>query len=185
MVGHNLLRFKSDQIYNAFDFETEGLNCHYSRPWQLSYTIFRLNEILDKKTYYIWFPDLKVSVRAAQITGFDYNKYKSLAISPQEVFNDIYNNLRLSLGLDEDNVYLNKAIDTLALAISYKNNIKPYGDFFTWQYRMLSNRTKGTSLSAMAKELGISIDETKLHEASNDTDILVEILKKFIWSMEI
>lgn len=208
MIGSQLLRFKKDQIYNCLDFETEGLNLHFSRPWQLSYTVFRLNEILDQKTYYIWYKDLKVSAKAAQITGFDYNKYKSAAISPKEIFDEIspiiddpevitsahnlfhydahiYNNFRRSLGLGESNDYLSRAIDTLALSIAYKNGIKFSGDFYSWQYKMLSNRTKGTSLSVIAKDFGIQIDESKLHDAGADTEILVEILKKLIWSIEI
>ena len=34
-MTNSLLRFKRDQKYIVFDFETEGLNLRYSRPWQL------------------------------------------------------------------------------------------------------------------------------------------------------
>ena len=36
-MTNSLLRFKKNQKYIVFDFETEGLNLRYSRPWQLGF----------------------------------------------------------------------------------------------------------------------------------------------------
>src|ERR1700722_16367346 len=147
MIGSDLLRFQKNQVYIAKDWETESLNLRFARPWQLSYTVFNLKEILDKQTFYIWYEDLKVSAGAARITGFDYNEYKKLALKPEDVVplidkyiydptiitssynlfhydSYIHQNARRSIGLKDDFSYLERSIDAWALAKAFKNGIK-------------------------------------------------------------
>ena len=38
-MTNSLLRFKTNQKYIVFDFETEGLNLRYSKPWQLGFIV--------------------------------------------------------------------------------------------------------------------------------------------------
>lgn len=211
MIGSNLLRYKENQIYIAKDWETEGLNLVHSRPWQLSYIVFTLKEIIDRKTYYIWFDDLKISDDAKRITNFNYEEYKKKAVDPKEVIvnldkyvydpniislshnlfhfdSHIHQIIRKITGFPKDYSYLLRAIDTLALSKAYKKSIKIEDqNLCIFQYRMLSivEKTLKTKLSTMAKEFHISIDESKLHDASVDTEILVELFKKLIWMIEI
>lgn len=211
MIGNHLLRFKKDQIYLAKDWETESLNLCYSRPWQLSYIVFNLNEILEKKTSYIWYEDLKVSKDAARITRFNYDEYKKNAISPDLILADldkyiydsniitmshnlfhfdaeIHQVARKSIGLKSDYSYLGRAIDTWALSKFYNDAIKPDLQNFTEsQYKILSKKSKRGSgtISTMAKTFDIQIDESKIHDAGYDTIILMHIFKKLIFCVEI
>src|SRR5579872_2770848 len=89
MVGADLLRYDKNQLYLAKDYETEGVNLYYSRPWQVSYILFNLNEILDRQNYYIWFDDFKVSKEAARITRFNYEYYKQMALPANQVLTNI------------------------------------------------------------------------------------------------
>ena len=44
-MTNTLLRFKKDLKYIVFDFETEGLNLRYSRPWQLGFVVVEAGKI--------------------------------------------------------------------------------------------------------------------------------------------
>ena len=48
----NLLRFKKDQKYIFFDYETEGLNLYSSKPFQLSFIISEGQKIIEKADDY-------------------------------------------------------------------------------------------------------------------------------------
>jgi len=78
-MTNSLLRFKRDQKYIVFDFETEGLNLRYSRPWQLGIVEAQYATIKNSHDIYIDFDDMNVSKEAAKITNFSlstYNKRK-------------------------------------------------------------------------------------------------------------
>ena len=45
-MTNNLLRYKKDQKYIVFDYETEGLNLYYSKPFQLSFIIAQNKKII-------------------------------------------------------------------------------------------------------------------------------------------
>ena len=78
-MTNSLLRFKKNQKYIVFDFETEGLNLRHSRPWQLGFLEAEGTKIKNQYDIYIDFEDLSVSKDAARITGFSrdiYNKKK-------------------------------------------------------------------------------------------------------------
>ena len=78
-MTNSLLRFKREQKYIFFDFETEGLNLRYSRPWQLGIVEAQYATIKNSHDIYIDFDDMNVSKEAAKITNFSlstYNKRK-------------------------------------------------------------------------------------------------------------
>lgn len=170
MIGANLLRYNKEQIYMVVDVETEGLNLVHSRPFQLSYVKFNLGNILERKNYYLWWPDFQISEGAARVTQFNYNLYKSQAEDPKKVLEEleaylydpsikvvshnwlgfdckIINVIRRHLGMKIYYDYLYqeyKVYDTLALSRARKSDLKPDTssslNFLAWQRRMLTNR---------------------------------------------
>lgn len=172
MIGENLLRFQTQQLYAAIDLETENLNLVNGRPWQVGIVTFTLKENKGELDRYIWWPDLCVSKKAAQITQFNYQKYKERAEDPIKVLEEVediifsksykivnqnylgfdamvLNAWRRALGKKVYNDYLYedfKVYDNLALSRAMKKGIKPdisSGiNFLGWQYRMLSIREK-------------------------------------------
>ena len=171
-IGENLLRFNRVQKFACFDLETEGLNGVFSRPWQLGMVLFNQSQDLSEMNRYIWWPDLKVGKRAAEITRFNYQAYKDRAEDPKKVLEElediIYSkeyklvnqNLlgfdiqilgawRRALGMEP---YYNfiyedfKAYDTLAFSRAIKKGIPPDTSssiaFLGWQYKILSLREK-------------------------------------------
>lgn len=171
-IGIELLRFNKTQEFSGDDFETEGVNGIYSRPWQWGHARFTLDKNLNDFSRYIWWKDLKVSKKAAQITRFNYQEYKDKAEDPIKVLEEfediaysksikmvnqnllgfdclIVNNWRRALGKKPywDHLYEPfKVYDTLALSRAYKKGIKPDTSsglaFLSFQFRMLSIREK-------------------------------------------
>ena len=168
------LRFIRDQKYMVFDFETCNLNLASSsnKPWQLAYQIYKGRNLLESKDYYIKWDDLSLSDGAKQVTGFNEEKYNSIAISPKEVIAsfeshlydkecivlghnilgfDIYihNIFRKLLGCSSDYSYLNRSIDTLCLAKAIDSSIEisKSEDFSSWQFKLNSLRVKGVRLN--------------------------------------
>ena len=60
-MTNSLLRFKTNQKYIVFDFETEGLNLRYSKPWQLGFIVAQNKKIIERHDIHIDFEDLNVS----------------------------------------------------------------------------------------------------------------------------
>lgn len=215
MIGAELRRFDFNQKYNCADMETEGLNLYFSRPWQITWSIFTVKKNIESNTRYIWWPDIKVSKKAAAITGFDFQFYKENAQDPKKVLDEFENTLndknidivshnwlgydsmilnvwRRALGLKPRHDYYSRVFDTLALSKAFKEGIEPDTSnpeaFLAFQYRMLSYRRAKmpkTSLGSMAKDLGISTEGRSLHDSSVDTDINIEVFKGLIKQMAI
>ena len=217
MIGSNLLRYQREQEYITADTETEGLNCVYSRPFQISFMIWSLEGEKEFHNYFIWWDDLKMSRDAARITRFDYDAYKQKARDPKEVLeitesylhnpkykiaaqnflgydSMIMNAWRRALGMKPTYEYLYqpfKVYDTIAMSKAYKKGIKldlsSSNNFLAHQYRLLDYVEKGlkTSIGTMSKELGITLDESRLHTADYDIVQNAEIHKKLIWYLEI
>ena len=79
MTDNSLLRFRKNQKYIVYDFETEGLNLRYSKPWQLGFIIAEGKKVKESYDLYIDFEDLNISDDARRLTGFSdtvYNKKK-------------------------------------------------------------------------------------------------------------
>lgn len=147
-IGSALLRYNKEQVYIFADLETEGLSLLKSRPWQISYAVFTIDKVIAAYNQYLWWDDLNVSPDAARITGFNYEEYKRVAQSPQEVLSQfetyyldnkvtklwhnglgydtmVWNTVRKALGLNPIFQPSLATIDTLSLARAYRLGVKP------------------------------------------------------------
>ena len=81
-----LLRFKPDQKYVLFDFETCGLNLGSLRnkPWQLAFITIENQRVKDKADYWLRWDDIEVSEGAAKVTGWTQKKYDDRAVDPHK-----------------------------------------------------------------------------------------------------
>ena len=210
-MTNSLLRFKKDQKYIVFDFETEGLNLRYSRPWQLGFIETEGQNIKNEHDIYIGFDDLSVSADAARITGFSehtYRKKKKDKLQVLEFFDkflynpdyliighniigyDVYihNVLRKACGKPTDYSYMNRVIDTNCLSKAYKMGLKKVDDNLTlWQYKLNNYIKKGlkTSQITMLKEFSIPFEADKLHDAVYDVKMTLKLFHKLIWNIEV
>lgn len=209
-----MLRFDKNQKYLCFDFETCHLNLldTDNKPWQLSYLIAKGNQINKEVDNYVYWPNLKLSKGAQEVTHFDERKYHSLACDPKDVLAgfeeylydpeyiiigqnllgfDVYihNIFRKLLGKKPDFSYINRIIDTNCIAKAIKKNLIPPRDldFTIWQYKLNNFREKGlkTSIKAQLKDYKIDFDENMLHNSMYDVQMNFKIFQKQIWQIDI
>jgi DNA polymerase III epsilon subunit-like protein len=213
-MKENLLRFKNNQNYLFFDFETCCLNLGSTdnKPWQLGFMVINNGKIVKKKDYWIRWSDLKMSEAAAKMTGWTQVMYDKkaedakmiLAEFEHYLYDESYINVghnilgfdiyihgifRRCLGKQPDYSYISRSIDTLCLAKAIKNEIKisKNDNFFNWQYRlnnMIDRKTK-KKLIDLCKDYNIAIDASKLHDAMYDIEQNYEVFKKMLWEVEI
>lgn len=213
-MTEDLLRFKRDQKYVFFDFETCNLNLGSldNKPWQLGFIIVNGGNIVKKHDFWLHWDDLKMSDTAAKMTGWTKAKYKKLAVDPEEplkileeyLYNEEYINVghntlgfdvyihgiyRRCLGMNPDYSYIDRSIDTVCLAKALKNDIKfkQDEDFFSWQYKLnnMMDRKSKKKLIDLCNHYDIKIDEKKLHDAMYDIEQNYEVFKKMIWEVEV
>ena len=213
-MKENLRRFKNNQNYLFFDFETCCLNLGSTdnKPWQLGFMVINNGKIVKKKDYWIRWSDLKMSEAAAKMTGWTQVMYDKkaedakmiLAEFEHYLYDESYINVghnilgfdiyihgifRRCLGKQPDYSYISRSIDTLCLAKAIKNEIKisKNDNFFNWQYRlnnMIDRKTK-KKLIDLCKDYNIAIDASKLHDAMYDIEQNYEVFKKMLWEVEI
>ena len=213
-MKENLLRFKNNQNYLFFDFETCCLNLGSTdnKPWQLGFMVINNGKIVKKKDYWIRWSDLKMSEAAAKMTGWTQVMYDKkaedakmiLAEFEHYLYDESYINVghnilgfdiyihgifRRCLGKQPDYSYISRSIDTLCLAKAIKNEIKisKNDNFFNWQYRlnnMIDRKTK-KKLIDLCKDYNITIDASKLQDAMYDIEQNYEVFKKMLWEVEI
>ena len=148
-MNEELLRFKKDQKYLVFDFETCSLNLvsEENKPWQLAFMVYQGGQLIESNDYYIHWDTLNLSDGARKVTGFSDAKYKKNATDAALVLDhferylydpeyiklghnilgfDIYihNIYRKLLGRSTDHSYLNDCLDTLCLAKAIAKDIK-------------------------------------------------------------
>ena len=213
-MNENLLRFKKNQNYLFFDFETCWLNLGSldNKPWQLGFIVINNGKIVKKKDYWIRWSDLKMSEAAAKMTGWTQVVYDKkaedakmiLAEFEHYLYDESYINVghnilgfdiyihgifRRCLGKNPDYSYIKRSIDTLCLAKAIKNEIKfsQNDNFFNWQYRLnnMIDRKSKKKLMDLCKDYDISIDESKLHDAMYDIEQNYEVFKKMLWEVNI
>jgi DNA polymerase III epsilon subunit-like protein len=209
-VMNTLLRQNINQKFVVFDTETEGLSLTDSRPWQLSWIVCKGDQVLEEHDEFIFYDDLNVSEDAARITGFDKNKYLSKAKPPLEVWKrfaeyaydtnnilvgqnilgyDIYilNTMMRGIGIQNDWRFMNRMLDTRALATSLFKQIKPSGDLLSWQMKLMNYREKGlkTSQAFLLKHFEIDHDPSKLHDALYDIQMNYKIFRKLIMQVDV
>lgn len=213
-MKEDLLRFKNNQKYLFFDFETCCLNLGSTdnKPWQLGFMVINNGKIVKKRDYWIHWDDLKMSEAAAKMTGWTSVAYKQKAQDASKIlaefehylYDESYINVghnilgfdiyihgifRRCLGKQPDYSYISRSIDTLCLAKAIKNEIRisKNDNFFNWQYRlnnMIDRKTK-KKLIDLCKDYNIAIDASKLHDAMYDIEQNYEVFKKMLWEVEI
>ena len=214
-MKESLLRFKKNQKYLLFDYETCNLNLTANnKPWQLAFLVIEGGEVKEKKDYWLKWKELNVSPEAAKITGFTEAKYKKKATCPKEALDDfeqyLYDDSYIKVGhnllgfdvymhnlhrklinpkAESDYSYTENLVDTLCLAKALKKRIKldKDDDFLAWQYRLnnLIERGLRCNLKQCCKDFDVDFDESKLHDALYDININFEVFKKMIWEIEI
>ena len=210
-MHESLLRFNKKQRYVVFDTETEGLNLVTSRPWQVAWLLVEGDKIIDKRDFFIHWPNLNVSEGAARVTGFSYNDYAKKSMPPNVVWekfaHDLYNednlvvgqNLlgfdvymvnawRKLMGMDSDYSYVRRIIDTKSLATAIAKEIPVEKEnFINWQYRLLNHKERGlrTSQATLLKKYNIDHDPKRLHDALYDIEMNFKIFKKQLFDLEI
>lgn len=207
---NNLLKQKINQKFIVFDTETEGLSLTDSRPWQLSWIVCKGEDILEEHDEFVMYDDLMVSEEAARVTGFNKEQYLLKAKPPIEVWKkfapylydesnilvgqnilgyDIYilNTMMRGIGISNNWSFLNRMLDTRALATSLFKNIKPSEDLFSWQMKLMNYREKGlkTSQAFLLKHFGIDHDPSKLHNALYDINMNYKIFRKLIMQVDV
>jgi len=209
-VGADLLRFSNRNVL-FWDLETSHLNLQQENlPFQCSFAVTSKRGVVSRHNYYLKWPNYRISEDAARITRFNrawvengtdpefvldafesYLHDESLDVGGQNLLGfDVYVHQlwRRALGRKPDYSYLSRLYDTSALARAYKMNWKPdRANILAWQYRVLATPVKGvkTSLGLMGKELGMPVDETRLHEAGYDLEVNDFVYRKLINLVEI
>ena len=210
----SLLRFKKDQKYLVADTETESLNLHFSRPWQVAYNVYSLNDgVIEQNYHNILWPDLKVSKDAARITRFDknYKTFLKSAITPEEAYElfepyllnpdyyiighnflgfDVYQIMNWARGVGKklDWGWVERVIDSNCLAKAIAQNIKPDREnFLAWQYKLNHERIRGlkTNLTHVAKQYDIPVDSDKMHDALEDIKVNAYVFGRQLHEIEI
>jgi DNA polymerase III alpha subunit (gram-positive type) len=212
---NQLLRHNRNQKFIVVDTETEGLSLASSRPWQLSWIVCQGEEVLEEHDYFIKHDDLKISQEAAKVTHFNMDYYLSKAVPAIDVWNkferylnddnyiivgqnllnyDIYiiNVLMKMLGKRNDWKFIDRILDTKALAASIFKSIKPnnkFGEseFLSWQMKLMNFREKGlkTSQGYLLKHYAIDFDVNLLHNSLYDIKMNYKIFRKQILEVEV
>lgn len=215
-MDNHLLRYRQDVTYAFIDLETFNLflGFQYNRPWQVGIIEVLGEKIVDAKDIRIVWPDaphLSIGKRAAEITRFNPDLHKKLAITPEVAFAKfwptlqradyiiMHNGLKFDLYLLKDYAtmmgqdwkwLMPKIIDTRAIAQGVKMNLlyKPTSEtFLEYQYRMLDIVVKGvkTSLTHLGKEFCIAHDYENLHDAVVDLELNLKVWNKLKYQIEI
>lgn len=201
----------SNQKYLVFDTETEGLNLHSSKTWQLSWIICQGNKVLETHDKFIKHKELNIPEVVRKLTGFDWDEYNSKAESLISVWSkfeqylfdpqyivvgqnllgfDVYmvSHLQRMLGQQPDYSYLPRIYDTRALAKAYREELdKPRGDLLSWQYKIINDRTLKAKVSQnqLLKFFDIDFEEDKLHDALYDIKMCYKVFLKLKKHMDL
>lgn len=199
-----LLRFDDNQLYFLWDGETSHLNLlHDNYIWQLGFVVFNNKEIIEKKQFYIFHENFKISDDAARVTRFNWDVYKKNAQPQKEVFDlfesYLYDPKYIVMGhnlmsfdihchcqwrrlnnMRPDWSYLPRLIDTNCVAKAIElgiKSIKP-SERLEMMFKLSNFVQKGmkTNLTSYGKKLGIDWNYDSLHEALSDV-----CLNKAIW----
>ena len=212
MIGSEMLRYSAEQKYCLFDAETYNLNLMVDNPpWQFSWLITNKNEVFDSQDHYLnWKGRFSMSRDAARITGYQESVITEKGRDPEEIWNlfkpvleddsiilcghniinfDYYIINQWAKYLGRNYKFdIRRTLDTNCLAKMMKLNVKPDREnLIQQQYKLAGHRAKGvrTSLGVLAKEFGIVVDDSKLHNAIYDLSINFQVLQKLLWSVEI
>ena len=190
-----------NQKYIVFDTETEGLNLHSSKTWQLSWLVCEGNKVIEEHDEFIAHKELNIPEVVKKLTGFNWDKYNRRSRSLENVWAkfekylfdpqykiigqnllgfDVYMIavLQRILGQEPDYSYLSRIYDTRALGKAYREGLeKPKKDFLSWQYKIINDRSLKAKVSQnqLLKFFNISYEEEKLHDALYDIQMCFKI----------
>ena len=82
-----------NQKYLVFDTETEGLNLHSSRTWQVSWLICQGGRVLKENDRYINHNNLQINSVVAKLTGFSWEEYDRRKEPLKNVWSDFKKDL--------------------------------------------------------------------------------------------
>jgi DNA polymerase III epsilon subunit-like protein len=202
-VGSLTKMLPYNQKYLVFDTETEGLNLHSSRTWQVSWLICQGDRILKENDRYINQKDLQINSAVAKLTGFTWEEYdrrkeplKNVwADFKKDLFNpeykvigqnllgfDVYMvaAMQRALGETPDYSYLERIYDTRAYGKAYREELeKPKDNLLSWQYKIIHDRSLKARVSQkqLLKFFGIDFDDDLLHNALYDNQKCYEVFK--------
>jgi|11BtaG_2_1085332.scaffolds.fasta_scaffold00035_31 DNA polymerase III epsilon subunit-like protein len=197
-------KLKYNQKYICFDTETEGLNLYYSRPWQVSWVLGEGNKVVEEQDRFIKYSDLELSDMIKKLTGYNQRTYDSKKESIRAVYDDLAKYLydpeyiiigqnllgfdvymvaimQRMLGIEPDFSYIDRIYDTRALGKAYRENLdKPSGDFLSWQYKIINDRSLKSKVSqgVLLKHLDIDHDPKMLHNALYDVKMCFQVFCK-------
>ena len=192
---------KYDQKYIVFDTETEGLNLHSSKPWQIAWIVCQGYKTLETHNRFLSFDDLEIPDIVKKLTGFSWETYNKKKEDPETVLADFEEYLydpqykiigQNLLGFDvymiaerqrmfgrkRDHSYFDRIYDTRALGKAHRENLdKPKDNFLSWQYKIINDRTLKSKVSQiqLLKYFSIDFDENKLHDALYDIEMCYKI----------
>ena len=202
-VGSLIKMLPYNQKYLVFDTETEGLNLHSSRTWQVSWLICQGDRVLKENDRYINQKDLQINSAVAKMTGFTWEEYDQRkeplknvwADFKKDLFNpeykvvgqnllgfDVYMvaAMQRSLGETPDYSYLERIYDTRAYGKAYREELdKPKNNLLSWQYKIIHDRSLRARVSQtqLLKFFGIDFEENLLHNALYDNQKCYEVFK--------
>lgn len=198
----SVLVIQYNQRFVVFDFETEGLNLKYSRPWQLAWIECQGKNVVKRNDRYIDVPDLQISPEAARITRFSWDIYNKRKEDPTKVLEDfekvlndpeviiigqnvlgydiyILEILREMVGAKPDFSYLARIYDTRMLGLAYREQLeKPRNEeLLFWQLKIMNDRSlkSRSSQLQLLKLFDISFEENKLHDAIYDVEMCFKV----------
>lgn len=192
---------KYDQKYIVFDTETEGLNLHSSKPWQIAWIVCQGYKVIETHNRFLDFDDLEIPDIVKKLTGFSWDTYNEKKEDPETVLADfeeyLYDpqykiigqnllgfdvymiaELQRMFGKKCDYSYLNRIYDTRALGKAHRENLnKPKDNFLSWQYKIIHDRTLKSKVSQiqLLKFFDIDFEKEKLHDALYDIEMCYQI----------
>ncbi len=180
ILGEALLRFKRDQKFFLFDFETCSLNLVHKKnvPWECAYVICNQKEIIKERSFLINWPEIPISDEAARVTGFYQKRHliPTQGLNPLAALNEfdehlydeslipvahnglgfdvyIHNIYRKLCGKKTDYSYIKRFIDTMVIARGMKLGAtfpRNREDLISFQYKMNGNPVRGIKTSVKA-----------------------------------
>lgn len=158
-----------DATYVIFDLETTGLSARYDRIIEFGATKYAHGQEIDSIDFFIN-PDRKlrdVIKNKTNITQEMVDSGKPIKESLQMILDYFGDSIIIDHNASFDIVFLNEALKKNGLP-QIKN---PIIDTLPWS-RYMFPKQRSHTLEAVARTLGIEYDETKVHRAIYDAQVL-------------